>query len=101
MSFTEFYDHIYYGTDMEIKYNGKFYKINSGITVEGVKQLHSIDVNESDACEWECQTPTCITEIYSHSDIDYPKNIELFLNAKIFNDKCVYDISDEIEVISC
>jgi hypothetical protein len=101
MSFTEFYDHIYYGTDMEIKYNSKFYKINSGISIEDTKKLHSIDVNESDACEWERQKPTYITEIYSHSDIDYAKNIELFLNAKIFNGKCIYDISDEIEVISC
>lgn len=96
----QLYEAIYYGTDLEFKYNDNYYFVNSGKITENNIDKHSISVLKSKASFYEEENcDECIT-IYSSTQENVTDNTTNFFEAKIFDDKSFYDIVDSITEIS-
>lgn len=94
ITFSEFYDKLYYGADIDFRYNCVFYHICAGYED---KNIHSITVYEYD--KHPNITPSYYKEIYNRSDIDVKNNIDTFLNSSIVDGKSLQKINFDIEVL--
>ena len=94
ISFGEFYDSLYYGADIDFCYKSLFYHINAGYDKEN---RHNIIIYQYDRHpDYE---PSYYNEIYSMSDVNAGENLEKFLNLKLFNGKCIYEICSDMEIL--
>ena len=89
-TFKEFYEQLYYGSDIEIVYKGENYIITSANCEDG---RHNIYV-------YIYQEDVCSDFLYNEYTEDTEESINKFLNAKIFNNQSFMEIETDIEVIS-
>ncbi len=90
----EFYEQLYYGSDIEMKDNIWYYMIYSAYLEDG---RHSIRVWKYDSLGNDAKISE---EIYNHISQLPEQSIGLFKKAKIFNGKSFMEIESDIEVIS-
>ena len=93
ITFSEFYDKLYYGADMDFFYKSIFYHISAGYE----NNVHSISVYEYD--KHPDNKPSYYKEIYNNSKNPPAENIDAFINAMIFNNQALQQIEMDIEVI--
>lgn len=94
------FEAVYYGTDLEFKYNGNFYFINSGKTNKNNMNSHSITVFKSKESFYEGTNNSDCTEIYATCQKDANESTNTMFEAKIFDGKSLYEIIDDIKDIN-
>lgn len=91
-TFKEFYDKLYYGTDIEMSCKGTDYILSSaGIFDKGRYAEHEIRL-------YRVEPDKSLTSLYEKR---YPKeeeSIDNFLNAKLFTGKSFLEIEQNIQV---
>ncbi len=92
MTYKEFYDHIYYGGEIEFTYNNNCYFIE-GFWKE--TKVHTISVWHYDTFGAESKYRE---EIYNVTNSDGSENLNNFLNTKIFEGKSFLDAEPDIIV---
>lgn len=99
LSFKEFYEQLYYGADIEFTLKKWHYMIYCGWeTVPGSK-IHNIEIVRSDQSFYDqAVKPIVWDEIFESKMNDANKNIEGFLNAKIFDNKSFYEVENDVIV---
>lgn len=99
LSFNEFYDKLYYGADVEFTLNKWHYMIYCGWEEFSDSKIHSIEIVKSDQPFYEQVTaPKIWNEIFESSMKDANKNIETFLQAKLFDNMSFYEIESDVVV---
>ncbi len=96
----QLYEAIYYGTDLEFKYNDNYYFVNSGKITENDIDKHSISVLKSKASFYEGEHCDEYTTIYSSTQENITENTNNLFEAIIFDGKSFYDIADSITEIN-
>ena len=94
LSFTEFYEKLFYGADIDFAYDSLYYHITSGCDESN---KHGITVYEYD--KHPDQEPSYYNEIFNISNTDVKKNIDAFLKSNIFGDKSISEIESEMEIL--
>lgn len=99
LSFSEFYDKLYYGADIELTLNKWHYMIYCGWEKDTNDRIHSIKIVKSDQPFYErTASPNIWDEIFESKMNNANKNIEDFLNAKIFETKSFYEVESNIVI---
>lgn len=93
ITFAEFHDKLYYGTDIDFSYKSFYYHICTGYE----DNIHSITVYEYD--KHPDIKPTYYKEIYNKSFGNPTESIDAFSNATIFDNKSLQEIEQDIDVI--
>ncbi len=92
-TFQEFYDKLYYGTDIEMSYGGSDYILSSaGLVVNDKLIKHEIrlyKINTSDKL---------LKSMYEQSCPKTEDSINNFLNAKIFDGKSFLEIENNVQI---
>ena len=94
ISYSEFYNKLYFGADIDFEYKNAFYHINSGYDE---KKAHSITVYVYD--KHPDETPDYYNEILTVSNEDAKKSIDEFFGSAIFEGKTLNQIDEDITVI--
>lgn len=94
ITMSEFYNALFYGTDIDFKYSSFYYHINAGTENDG---KHGITVFKFD--KHPDETPTFYDEIYNVSHSDTAECIDFFLSAKLFENRSIYEIEQDVEVL--
>lgn len=99
LSFNEFYDKLYYGADIEFTLNKWHYMVYCGWEKDTDGQIHNIKIVKSNQPFYE-QTilPNIWDEIFESKMSNANKNIEKFLNSKIFDGKSFYEVEANIVI---
>lgn len=93
MTFNKFYDLLYYGADIDLMYDSKYYHISCGYDEKG----HSIRMYLYDKSPDE---HGCYSEdIYDSSNKNTEACIEQFLRTKLFDEKSIYDVCDDVKIL--
>ncbi len=96
----QLFEAVYYGVDLEFKYNDNYYFVNSGsVSCDNVSK-HSIVVSRSKNSFYEGDNNDDCEEIYSSTQSDANENTNKLFEAKIFDGKPFYAIVDSITNIS-
>ncbi|MBP5698155.1 MAG: hypothetical protein J6W96_01335 [Alphaproteobacteria bacterium] len=90
----EFYEQLYYGSDIEMKDNKWYYMIYSAYLETGE---HSIRVWKYDSLGNDAKISE---ELYNHVSQLPEQSIELFKKSKIFNGKSFLEIEKNMEILS-
>ena len=99
LSFNEFYDKLYYGSDIEFTLNEWHYMIYCGWIKISNSQIHTIEIVKSDQPFYDqVITPSIWDELYESKMKDANKNIDTFLKAKLFDNKSFYEIEGDIVI---
>lgn len=99
LSFNEFYDKLYYGADIEFTLDKWHYMICCGWEENHNGKIHSIAIVKSDQPFYEqVIAPKIWDEIFESKMKDANKNIETFLQAKLFDNMSFYEIKSDIVV---
>lgn len=91
---------IYYGTDLEFRYDGSYYFINSGRHRDGNIEKHKIIVYKSKGSFYEDENDDECVEIYSAIDVSADVNTDNLFETKLFDGKTFYEIADNITNIN-
>lgn len=94
ISYSEFYNKLYFGADIDFEYKGVFYHINSGYDE---KKTHSITVYAYD--KHPDETPNYYKEILAVSNDDAKKDIDEFFDSTVFEGKTLNQIDRDVMVI--
>ena len=94
ISYSEFYNKLYFGADIDFEYKNAFYHINSGYDE---KKTHSITIYVYD--KHPDEPPDYYNEILTVSNEDADKGVNEFLNLAIFEGKTLNQIEEGITVI--
>ncbi len=94
------FEAVYYGTDLEFKYNGFYYFINSGVEKNNGKEIHSIDVYKSDYSFYGGVVKGESHEIFNSKNEDLNINTKMLFEKKIFDGKTLYEIVKDITEIN-
>lgn len=95
-TFSEFYEKLYYGADIDLFYNGLFYHISTGYEMNNI---FSVTVYEYDKHPDSDTPPGYYREIYSNSFNNTAEGIDSLTNAKIFDSKTLYQVENEMDII--
>lgn len=99
LSFNELYEKIFYGADIEFTLNGWHYMMYCGWDDVSDNKIHSIEVVKSDQPFYEQVTAPRVWEVIFESKMkDGDKNIESFLQSKLFDGKRFLDVEADILV---
>lgn len=98
--FNQLFETVYYGTDLEFKYNGNYYFINSGKIIQDNVSMHSITVYKSKNSFYEGDNNENCIEIYSSCLKNPNENTNYLFEMKIFDGKSLCEIIDFITDIS-
>lgn len=99
LSFSEFYEKLYYGADIEFTLNKWHYMIYCGWDKNSGNAIHSIELVKSDQPFFDQTTsPKIWEEVFKKKMNDGNENIETFLQAKIFDQKSFYDVETDVVV---
>ncbi len=93
-TFSEVYDAIYYGADIDMQGKTAFYHISSG---RNEQQKHCISVYLYDA--HPDFAPTVYHKIYDAENDDATVSLERFMQAPIFDGRSLYEAKDDMTVI--
>lgn len=96
----QLFDAVYYGTDLEFKYNGNYYFINSGKTIQDTVNMHSITVFQSRESFYEGSNDSHCKIIYSACQKNANENTYDLFETKIFDGKSLYEIINDISNIN-
>ncbi len=96
----QLFEAVYYGADLEFKYNGYYYFVNSGKTTKDGNGVHQINVSKSEYSFYNGTADGKSVEIFNICNIDSHKNTEDFFNAKIFEGKTLYEAIDNVTEIN-
>ena len=96
----QLYDAVYYGSDLEFKYNDVYYFINSGMKSVNGADTHIINVSESTFSFYEGEPIGSSHEIYSSANINPTVNTNKFFNEKIFDGQSLYEIINDIKEVN-
>lgn len=96
----QLFETVYYGADLEFKYNDNYYFINSGKIVIDNIDKHSVTVFKSKDSIYEGEGETECIEIYSSVEATATNNTNNLFEAKIFDGKSLYEIVDFITEIN-
>ncbi len=99
ISMTELYDKLYYGADIDFRFEDLYYHINAGTFPETGK--HGISMYKTDKSPDSYEEPTFYNEICEYSADSKSENIEKFLNAPLFDGKSFYNIESKVIMIYC
>ena len=86
----EFYEQLYYGSDIEIVYKGENYIITSANSEDGRHHIYVYTYHKD----------ICSDFLYNEHTKDVEESVNKFFNAKIFKDKSFMEIESDVEVIS-
>ncbi len=100
MIINQLFEAVYYGTDLEFKYNNFFYYINSGKSHNENGAKHLITVFKSKGSIYEGENAAECVEIYSSVDEKANVNTDSLFKSKIFDGKSLYEIVDSITDIN-
>jgi len=93
LSFQEFYDRLYCGADIDMRYGQSFFHINAGAE----KGEHGITVYKSDKHPDEISDH--LDEIYEVTLPSASASVERFLQAKIFDGKSISEIQNDVVIL--
>lgn len=96
----QLFEAVYYGADLEFKYNDNYYFINSGKIQSCNMDKHLIIAFESKNSMYEGDNESECLEIYSSIDDCATNNTNNLFEAKIFNGKTFYEIVNFITEIN-
>lgn len=96
----QLFEAVYYGVDLEFKYCGNYYFINSGKIRKDNINAHSITVYKSKKSFYEGENNDSCMEIYSSCKKNANDNTNDLFEAKIFDGKSLFEIIDCISDIS-
>ncbi len=96
----ELFDAVYYGCDLEFRYQGNYYFINSGVTIQDTVEVHGISVYRSKESFYEGDGHSPCEEIYSSCQKDANENTHTLFEVKIFDGNALSEIIPEISDIS-
>lgn len=96
----ELFEAVYYGCDLEFRYQGNYYFINSGVGMHDDVKMHSITVYRSKESFYEGEGHSPYEEIYFACQKDLNENTRTLFEAKIFDGKALFEITHEISDIS-
>lgn len=96
----QLFDAVYYGADLEFKYNGNYYFINSGKTIQDTVNMHSITVFQSKESFYEGSNGSHCEKIYSACQKNANENAHNLFEAKIFAGKSLCEIINDISDIN-
>ena len=94
ISYSEFYNKLYFGADIDFEYKGVYYHINSGYDE---KKAHSITVYMYD--KHPDETPGYYKEVLTVSNENAEKDVNEFLNSAVFEGQTLNQIYEDITVI--
>lgn len=83
----QLFDAVYYGADLEFKYNGYYYFVNSGKTTKDGNSVHQINVSKSGYSFYNGTADGNSVEIFNICNIDSHKNTEDFLTQRFSKEK--------------
>ena len=99
LTFQEFHDKLYYGADVELTVNQWHYMIYCGWKTTDDGSIHCIEMVQSDQPFYEQKAaPKVWKETYKCEMNDGNKNIDRFLNAKIFDGISFFEIEANVIV---
>ena len=99
LTFQEFHDKLFYGADIELTVDKWHYMVYCGWEPTAEGSIHCIEVIQSDQPFYEQKvTPKVWKEIYKCKMSEGNKNIDRFLNAKIFDGVSFFDIEANVTV---
>lgn len=93
LTFNELYDKLYYGADIDFRFNSSFFHITAGAEKNG----HGITVIEYNKHPDEKSTYHNI--IYDKMMLNANESVDCFLQSPLFFGKSFYDIQDNVEII--
>ena len=96
----QLFDAVYYGCDLEFRYQGNYYFINSGVTMQDTMKVHAISVYRSKESFYEGDNNSLSEEIYSACQKNANENTRTLFEAKIFDGKALFEIIHEISDIN-
>ncbi len=96
----QLFDAVYYGADLEFKYNDNYYYINSGRIEMNNVDKHAVTVFKSKDSIYEGENEAECIEIYSAVEENANDNTNNLFDAIIFDGKSFYEIIDFITEIN-
>lgn len=96
----QLFEVVYYGADLEFRYNDNYYFVNSGAVNCDNACKHSIVVSRSKNSFYEGDNNDDCEEIYFSTQSDANENTNKLFEAKIFDGKSFYEIVDFVTDIS-
>lgn len=94
MSFREFYDAVFYGTDMDLKCGNEYYHISSGRNAKGQYGVLVYKQNASPDA-----VPTEYDKVYDEECEDRVVLMENLMQAPIFGQRSLWEEKERVEVL--
>ena len=94
ISLNDFCDRLYYGCDVEMKDDTWYYMIYSARLDNG---KHSIRLWKFDKLD---DTSEYSVELYNKEDVVPEKSVSAFLESPLFDGKSLYEIAQDVEILT-
>lgn len=96
----QLFDAVCYGADLEFKYNGFYYFVNSGNAVHNNENVHMVSVSKSKCSFYEAGDQGELSDIYNSLNANAVTDTKTFFDSKIFEGKSLYEIVNDITEIN-